>query len=79
MADDRLPELSGSIKWFDPNKGYGFIQPEGAVGDVFLHVKELRKSGITGLNDGAHVSFRCNKGVKGLFATDIKVLLAKAC
>jgi cold shock protein len=78
MADNRLRELTGSIKWFDPNKGYGFIKPEGGAGDVFLHVKELRKSGITGLNDGAHVSFMCNQGDKGLFATDIRVLLAKA-
>ena len=47
---------------------------------MFLHVKELRKSGITGLNNGAVVSFKFNKGTKGngLFATEIKVLPGKA-
>jgi cold shock protein len=73
------PEGSGTVKWFDPNKGYGFIKlPDGK--DVFLHVKELRKSGITGLNDGAVVSFKFNKNTKGkgLFATEIKVLPGKA-
>lgn len=63
----------GSIKWFDAAKGYGFIQLDGKP-DVFLHVKEMRKSGIIALNDGAAVSFKCNAGPKGPFATDIKVL-----
>ena len=71
---------TGSIKWYDPQKGYGFIELPDGKGDVFLHVKELRKSGITGLNDGAVVSFKFNKGSKGngLFATEIKVLPGKA-
>jgi CspA family cold shock protein len=72
-------EGHGLIKWYDPNKGYGFIKlPDGK--DVFLHVKELRKSGITGLNDGAVVSFKFNQSPKGkgLFATEIKVLPGKA-
>lgn len=84
MVDGAVAEVlpaegEGLVKWFDPNKGYGFIKlPDGK--DVFLHVKELRKSGITGLNDGAVVSFKFNKGTKGngLFATEIKVLPGKA-
>lgn len=66
--------ISGAIKWFDAAKGYGFIVPFSGQRDVFLHVKELRRSGIIALNDGAPVSFKCNEGPKGPFATEIKVL-----
>ena len=84
MVDGAVAEVlptegTGSVKWFDPNKGYGFIKLSDGK-DVFLHVKELRKSGITGLNDGAVVSFKFNQNAKGkgLFATEIKVLPGKA-
>jgi len=68
---------SGKIKFFDPEKGYGFIDV-GAEKDVFIHVKELRKSGIVALNDGAQVSFTAVTGPKGLYATDIKITANKA-
>jgi CspA family cold shock protein len=69
---------SGSVKWFNAEKGYGFIEVPDSKNDIFLHVKELRKSGIIALNDGAPVSFTAVKGPKGLYATDIKVLPGKA-
>jgi len=63
---------SGVVKWFNAEKGFGFIQAEGLNKDVFLHVKQLRQSGITGsLVDGEHIVFKCNEGPKGFFATDI--------
>lgn len=65
---------TGKIKWFNAEKGYGFIMVPELDTDIFLHVKELRKSGIVALIDGTTVSFVSNKGVKGLYATDIKVL-----
>ena len=68
------PKIDGSIKFFDAAKGYGFIKRTDGGRDVFLHVKELRRSGIIALNDGAPVNFRCNPGEKGPFATEIKVL-----
>lgn len=74
VPETSSPTGSGKIKWYDPNKGYGFIELTDGKGDVFLHVKELRKSGIVALNDGALVNFTSNKGPKGIFATDIKVL-----
>jgi CspA family cold shock protein len=64
---------SGRLKWFDAAKGYGFIEAAASQRDVFLHVKELRKSGIITLNDGVSVSFKCNDGPKGPFATDVRV------
>jgi cold shock protein len=68
----------GSIKWFNADKGYGFIEYPDGASDIFVHVKELRKSGIVALNDGTAVSFTAVKGPKGLYATDIKVLPSKA-
>ena len=78
-AQGAIPPLPnrGSVKWFDTNKGYGFIQLDGGGADIFLHVKELRKCGILALNDGAPVSFTAVKGQKGFYATDIKVLSDK--
>ena len=47
---------SGTVKWFNPNKGYGFIQPDGGGGkDVFVHVSAVE--GITSLAEGAKVSY----------------------
>ena len=77
MADAEIVgEMLGMIKWFDPAKGYGFIQINDGKEkkDVFLHVKELRRSGIVALNDGTEVSFTAKKGEKGLFATQVKAL-----
>jgi cold shock protein len=49
---------SGTVKWFNPTKGYGFIQPEGAGGkDVFVHISAVEKAGFTSLAEGAKVTF----------------------
>lgn len=69
---DANKQIQGLIKWFSAEKGYGFIQADGINKDIFLHVKQLRSSGIMGnLADGEHVLFVCNDGPKGLFATNI--------
>lgn len=78
VADEVVGSLSGSVKWFNSEKGYGFIEVPDRQDDIFLHVKELRKSGIIALNDGASVNFTAMKGKKGLYATDIKALSTKA-
>jgi CspA family cold shock protein len=68
---ENLP-TSGVVKWFNQDKGYGFIQAEGMAKDVFLHVKSLRASGITNeLVEGEHIRFVCNTGPRGYFATNI--------
>lgn len=67
-------QVTGKLKWYDAAKGYGFItRPDGGR-DVFLHVKELRKSGIIALNDGVSLRFRYQEGAKGPYAVDIKIL-----
>ncbi len=48
---------NGTVKWFNPTKGYGFIQMEDGTKDVFVHITELEKSGIANLAEGQKVSF----------------------
>ena len=54
---------TGKIKWFNPTKGYGFIEQEGSK-DVFLHVSALEKAGISTLKEGENIEFEIgeNKG-----------------
>ena len=47
----------GTVKWFNPTKGYGFIQPDTGGKDVFVHISAVEKAGYTGLAEGAKVSF----------------------
>lgn len=47
----------GVVKWFNPVKGFGFIQPSSGGGDVFVHISAVERAGLTGLNEGQRVSF----------------------
>ena len=56
---------SGTVKWFNPTKGYGFIQPSSGGGkDVFVHISAVEKAGLSTLNDGQQVEYDlvANKG-----------------
>jgi CspA family cold shock protein len=48
---------TGTVKWFNATKGYGFIQPDGGGKDVFVHISAVETAGYTGLAEGAKVSF----------------------
>jgi CspA family cold shock protein len=48
---------TGTVKWFNPTKGYGFIQPQGGGKDVFVHISAVEKAGLTTLNEGQQVEF----------------------
>ena len=48
---------SGTVKWFNPEKGFGFIQPQDGGKDVFVHITALQAAGISSLNDGQKVSY----------------------
>ena len=56
--------MNGTVKWFNPNKGYGFISPEDGSKDVFVHISSLEKAGLRILSEGQKVSFEVatNKG-----------------
>lgn len=47
----------GTVKWFNPTKGYGFIQPDNGGKDVFVHISAVEKAGFSSLAEGAKVSF----------------------
>jgi len=47
---------TGIVKWFNPTKGYGFIQPDHGGKDVFVHISAVEKAGLSGLNEGAKVN-----------------------
>lgn len=62
---------SGTVKWFDPNRGYGFIRPEQGE-DVFVHVTALEGSGMESLQEGQTVQFDIEQGRKGLQAANVR-------
>ena len=67
-------EVSGSIKWFDPSKGYGFIVPDRGLPDVLLHVSCLRRAGFQTACEGARVVCEAAKSAKGLHVVRILVV-----
>jgi CspA family cold shock protein len=54
----------GTMKWFNSQKGYGFIQPTGGGRDVFVHISAVERAGLSSLNEGQHVEYEevANKG-----------------
>jgi CspA family cold shock protein len=48
---------TGTVKWFNATKGFGFIQPESGGKDVFVHISAVQAAGLQGLNDGQRVSY----------------------
>ncbi|TLU71501.1 cold-shock protein [Lichenicoccus roseus] len=56
---------SGTVKWFNATKGFGFIQPSDGSSDVFVHISAVERAGWSSLNDGQKVSFDLESGQKG--------------
>jgi CspA family cold shock protein len=54
-----------TVKWFDPRRDYGFIQPEDGLQDVFVHISAVERSGIGNLREGQRVSFERERGDRG--------------
>jgi CspA family cold shock protein len=48
---------TGTVKWFNPTKGYGFIQPHGGGKDVFVHISAVERAGLSSLNGGQAIEF----------------------
>ena len=68
--DDRE---SGKVKWFNNNKGFGFIEREGGKDDVFVHFRAIRGDGYRTLTEGQAVTFLVTEGKKGLQAEDVEI------
>src|SRR5258707_11288760 len=54
----RIPTMaSGTVKWFNAQKGFGFIEPDGGGKDVFVHISAVERAGMSGLNEGQKISY----------------------
>ncbi|WP_300713440.1 cold-shock protein [Limnohabitans sp.] len=62
---------SGTVKWFNDAKGFGFIQPDGGGPDAFAHFSAIQAEGYKSLKEGARVTFELAEGAKGLMAANI--------
>ena len=66
---------TGTVKWFNATKGYGFIQPQGGGKDVFVHISAVERAGMKTLTDNQKVSFDSERGPDGRFsATNLKAV-----
>lgn len=62
--------MTGTVKWFDRNKGFGFIQPDDGGKDVFVHITAVERAGLSDLADGQKVSFELTTGRNGKVSAD---------
>ena len=65
---------TGTVKWFNETKGFGFITPSGGGEDLFAHFKEIQGTGFKTLKEGQQVEFIPARGPKGMQATKIRAL-----
>ena len=64
--------LQGKVKWFNPTKGFGFIERDDKEKDVFVHVSAVRDAGMNGLDEGQALAFDVEDGPKGPSAVNLK-------
>ncbi|MEN9418875.1 MAG: hypothetical protein RI988_2495 [Pseudomonadota bacterium] len=65
---------TGTVKWFNESKGFGFIAPDDGGKDLFAHFKEIQGTGFKSLTEHQRVEFEVTQGLKGLQASRIRVL-----
>ena len=67
--------VDGTVKWFNPTKGFGFIEPSEGGADAFVHISAVEKAGLTTLNDGQQIEYELVPGHKGRSAAENLKLL----
>ena len=66
---------TGTVKWFNATKGFGFIQPDAGGKDVFVHISAVERAGLKGLNDNQKIGYELQSGRDGrASASDLKLL-----
>ncbi len=66
---------TGTVKWFNPNKGYGFIQPDDGSQDAFVHISAVERSGLSSLQEGQKVEYELAPGRDGKSAAENLVVV----
>jgi CspA family cold shock protein len=64
---------TGTVKWFNPEKGFGFISADDGSGDIFAHYSEIAGKGYRSLEENQHVQYDVGQGPKGPLAQNIRV------
>ena len=64
---------NGKVKWFNPQKGFGFIEPAAGGGDVFVHISAVEAAGLRDLNDGQEIEYEIQEEKGKQSATNLKV------
>jgi CspA family cold shock protein len=61
----KITMAKGTVKWFNSQKGFGFIQPDGGSRDIFLHISAVERAGLTSVGEGQKVTFDLERGRDG--------------
>lgn len=64
----------GTVKWFNPQKGFGFIRPEDGGKDVFVHISAVERAGLPGLDEGQNIEYELQESRGRMAAADLKLV-----
>jgi CspA family cold shock protein len=73
LISEKGKMASGTVKWFNPTKGYGFIQPAGGGRDVFVHISAVERAGLSTLNEGQAIEYEIVENRGKSSAENLKV------